>query len=51
MREVREVMRLYRESGQPVRDIARRIGVARSTARDMIARLSDLGWSGRFQWR
>ena len=38
MRELREVMRLYRESGQPVREIARRIGVARSTARDMIAR-------------
>lgn len=46
VREVREVMRLYRESGQPVRDIARRIGVARSTARDMIARFerSGLAW-------
>ena len=46
MREVREVMRLYRESGQPVRDIARRIGVARSTARDMITRFerSGLAW-------
>jgi len=46
MRELREVMRLYRESGQPVRDIARRIGVARSTARDMIARFerSGLAW-------
>ena len=46
MREMREVMRLYRESGQPVREIARRIGVARSTARDMIARFerSGLTW-------
>ena len=46
MRELREVMRLYREIGQPVRDIARRVGVARSTARDMIARFerSELAW-------
>ena len=46
MRELREVMRLYREIGQPVRDIARRVGVARSTARDMIARFerSGLAW-------
>jgi transposase len=46
MRELREVMRLYREVGQPVRDIARRVGVARSTARDMIARFerSGLAW-------
>ena len=46
MRELREVMRLYREIGQPVRDIARRVGVARSMARDMIARFerSELAW-------
>ena len=46
MRDVREVIRLHRESGQSVRDIARRIGVARSTARDMIARFdrSGLAW-------
>jgi transposase len=43
MRELREVMRLYREVGQPVRDIARRVGVARSTARGMIARFERTG--------
>ena len=46
MREVREVIQLYRDKGQAVRDITRRIGVALSTARDMIARLerSGLAW-------
>jgi DNA replication protein DnaC len=43
MREVREVIRLHHESGQSVRDIARRIGVSRSTARDMIARFGRSG--------
>lgn len=46
MREVREVMRLYREGGQAVREIARLSGIARSTVRDMIARFerSGLAW-------
>lgn len=46
MRHVRDVMRMYRESGLPVREIARLTGVARSTARDMICRFerSGLAW-------
>lgn len=46
MRDVREVMRMYRESGLPVREIARLTGVARSTARDLISRFerSGLAW-------
>jgi len=46
MRALREVMRMYREGGLPVREIARFTGVARSTARDMISRFerSGLSW-------
>ena len=46
MRDVREVMRLYREGGQAVREIARLSGIARSTVREMIARFerSGLAW-------
>ena len=46
MRAVREVMRMYREGGLPVREIARMTGVARSTVRDMIVRFerSGLAW-------
>lgn len=43
MRDLREVMRLYREGGQSVRAIAQRVGVARSTARDMIKRFEQSG--------
>jgi hypothetical protein len=46
MRALREVMRMYRESCLPVREIARMSGVARSTVRDMLARFerSGLEW-------
>ncbi|WP_374531935.1 IS21 family transposase [Novosphingobium sp.] len=46
MRDVREVMRLYREGCVPVREIARLTGVARSTVQDMLGRFerSDLEW-------
>jgi len=46
MREVREVMRLQRKGCVPMREIARMYGLARSTARDMIARFdrSGLAW-------
>ena len=46
MRDVREVMRLYREGFVPVREIARLTGVARSTVQDMLARFerSGLEW-------
>ena len=40
MRELREVMRLYREVGQPVRDFVRRVGVARAFAAGAFG-----GWS------
>jgi transposase len=46
MRQVREVMRLHREAGSPMRDIARMTGIARSTVRDMVLRFgrSGLSW-------
>ena len=46
MRALREVMRMHREGCLPVREIARLSGVARSTARDMLARFerSGLPW-------
>ena len=46
MRALREVMRMYREGCLPVREIAGRSGVARSTVRDMLARFerSGLAW-------
>ena len=43
MRDVREVMRLYREGCVPVREIARLTGVARSTVQDMLARFARWG--------
>jgi Mn-dependent DtxR family transcriptional regulator len=44
MRDVREVIRLHRDGAVAMREIARMIGVARSTVRDMILRFerSDL---------
>ena len=46
MRDVREVMRLYREGCVPTREIARMHGLAHSTVRDMIVRFdrSGLAW-------
>ena len=46
MRQMREIMRMYREGGLAVREIARLADVARSTARDMISRFerSELPW-------
>lgn len=46
MRALREVMRMYRDNGLAVREVARLTGVARSTARDMISRFekSGLAW-------
>jgi transposase len=46
MRHVREVMRLHREAGVPMREIARMTGAARSTVRDMIVRFerAELAW-------
>jgi transposase len=43
MRQVREVMRLHREGGAPMRDIARMMGIARSTVRDMVVRFERCG--------
>jgi transposase len=46
MRRVREMLRLNRDAGLGVRDVARRTGVAPSTLREMLGRFerSGLGW-------
>ncbi len=46
MRDVREVLRLHREGCVPMREVARMMGVARSTVRDMVVRFerSGLAW-------
>lgn len=46
MRDVREVLRLHREGCVPMREVARMMGIARSTVRDMIVRFerSGLEW-------
>jgi transposase len=43
MRDVREVLRLHREGCVPMREVARMMGIARSTVRDMIVRFERLG--------
>ena len=43
MRDVREVLRLHREGCVPIREVARMMGIARSTVRDMIVRFERLG--------
>lgn len=46
MRHVREVLKLHRDGCMPMREIARMVGVPRSTVRDMIVRFeaSGLSW-------
>ena len=46
MRRVREMLRLIRDGGLPVREVGRRCGVAASTVREMAKRFeaSGLGW-------
>jgi transposase len=43
MRRVREMLRLTRDAGMSVSEVARRTGVARSTLREMIARFDGAG--------
>ena len=45
MRQVREVLRLKFVGGVPIREIARRIGVAASTVRATIKRFQAAGLS------
>ena len=45
MRQVREVLRLKFVGGVPIREIARRIGVAASTVRATIRRFQTAGLS------
>ncbi|NLS29121.1 IS21 family transposase ISPpu7 [Sphingomonas sp. S2M10] len=46
MRDVREVLKLHREGCVPMREVARMMGIARSTVRDMVVRFerSGLEW-------
>ena len=46
MRRVREILRLTLDAGLPVAETARRMGLARSTVREMMVRFagSDLVW-------
>lgn len=43
MRDVREVLRLHREGCVPLREVARMMGRARSTVRDMVVRFERSG--------
>src|SRR5246127_291990 len=43
MRHVREVLKLHRDGCMPMREIARLVGVPRSTVRDMIVRFDATG--------
>ncbi len=46
MRRVREMLRMIRDGGVPLREVARRAGAAPSTVREMVKRFerSGLNW-------
>jgi len=50
MRRVRAMLRLIRDGGVPVREVARRSGAAPSTVREMVKRFERSGVVGLCRW-